>query len=99
MAEPDSSEPHPEPDPINLLAGYFEDLKRYCMPFGRYGPDNFPPHGKPVHDLPLDYLIWFKDHGGGFPRGRLGELMQFIYEVKVNGAEEVLAPLRNRKDD
>lgn len=88
----------PEPDPVDLLAGYMEDLKYYRISFGRYGPANFPHGGMRVHRLPLEYLIWFKEKGGGFPTGRLGELMQFVYEVKANSAEEIFAPLRKLGD-
>lgn len=84
-----------EPDQLGLLAEYFDDLKRYRIPFGRYGPDNVPPAGKAIYDLPLEYLIWFKEKGGGFPKGRLGELMQFVYDVKSSSAEEIFAPLRD----
>lgn len=83
-----------EPEMADQLAQCIEDLKLYRMPFGRYGPDNFPPDGKPIYGLPLEYLIWFKDRGGGFPKGRLGELMQFVYEVKSNGAEEIFSIFR-----
>ena len=87
-----SDEPH---DPIEKLAEYFEDLKRYRMPFGQYGPDKFPPAGKPIYDIPLEYLQWFNEKGGGFPKGRLGELMQFVFEVKSVGAETIFEPFRN----
>ncbi|MGB2559838.1 MAG: putative quorum-sensing-regulated virulence factor, partial [Akkermansiaceae bacterium] len=33
------------------------------MPFGRYGPERFPPLGIPVMDLPLEYLEWFRQKG------------------------------------
>lgn len=85
-----------QPDMLARLAQCLDDLKRYRMPFGRYGPDHFPPAGKPIHDVPLEYLIWFQDKGGGFPKGKLGELMQFVYEVKLNGAEEIFDVLRHR---
>lgn len=85
-----------DPEILNQLAEYIEDLKRYRMPFGKYGPDHFPPAGKAIFDIPLEYLIWFKEKGGGFPKGRLGELMAFVYEVKANSAEEIFRPLRKR---
>lgn len=99
MEEPTEPD-EPELNELNQhekLAEYFEDLQRYCMPFGRYGPDNFPPAGKPVHEVPLEYLVWFKEKGGGFPRGRLGELMQFVWEVKSVGAEIIFEPFRKRR--
>jgi uncharacterized protein (DUF3820 family) len=76
------------------LREYLKDLEGYRMPFGRYGPKALPPDGVRVVDLPLEYLHWFQERGGGFPTGRLGELMEFVYHVKASGAEEVFAPLR-----
>ncbi len=75
------------------LAGNLADLKRFRMPFGKYGPDHCPPKGMPLYDLPLEYLLWFQQRGG-FPAGRLGELMEFVCQVKGAGAGEVFAPLR-----
>ena len=76
------------------LASNLKDLKRYCMPFGKYGPDACPPDGMPLYDLPLEYLLWVQQRGGGFFTGRLGELMEFVYHVKGAGAGEVFAPMR-----
>ena len=75
------------------LGEYLDDLREYRMPFGRFGPQKMPPDGVPLYDLPLEYLSWFAEKGG-FPRGRLGELMRFVFEVKFNGAEEIFLPLR-----
>ena len=62
------------------------------MPFGKYGPANYPPRGVPVFDLPAEYLAWFAKKG--FPKGRLGELFLMIFEIKECGADEVFKPLR-----
>ncbi|MEM7146418.1 MAG: DUF3820 family protein [Verrucomicrobiota bacterium] len=78
------------------LAEYFSDLEVYRMPFGKFGPEGEPPDGMRVVELPWEYLHWFVERGGGFPGGRLGELMEFVYEVKGSGAGEVLAPLLGR---
>ncbi|MEM8955058.1 MAG: DUF3820 family protein [Verrucomicrobiota bacterium] len=75
------------------LAAYFADLETYRMPFGKFGPERRPPDGLRVVERPWEYLHWFLERGGGFPKGRLGELMEFVYEVKGSGAGEVLAPL------
>lgn len=63
----------------------YEDLCVYRMPFGKY-------QGRLLVSLPDEYLMWFKEKG--FPTGRLGELMVFVYEVKMAGAEEVFDPIR-----
>ena len=70
-----------------------EEIGRTRMPFGKYGPAACPPDGLPLDELSLDYLQWFQQKGG-FPRGRLGELMAFVYQVKAVGMDEVFAPLR-----
>ncbi len=66
-----------------------KDLQTYRMPFGRY-------HGVLVVDLPEEYLMWFRERG--YPKGRLGELMEVVCEIKVSGAEQVLKPFREKKE-
>ncbi len=72
----------------NLL----NEIGRMRMPFGKYGPKEYPPHGFPICDLPEEYLAWFKERG--FPKGRLGELMQWVWEIKANGMDAVFNPIR-----
>ena len=72
----------------NLLG----EIGNTVMPFGRFGPDKFPPHGIPIMDLPPEYLHWFR--GSGFPKGRLGELMEAVCEIKDTGMDSVFDPLR-----
>jgi uncharacterized protein (DUF3820 family) len=57
------------------------------MPFGKY-------KGTIICDLPVSYLEWFSSKG--FPEGQLGMLLRTIHEIKVNGLEYLLKPLRNR---
>ncbi len=71
------------------------EIGRWHMPFGRYGPKEYPPRGVPLFDLPFEYLQWFTHHGG-FPSGRLGELMELLYHIKKDGSDEVFAPFRMR---
>ncbi len=59
-------------------------LANQLMPFGKY-------EGRLLIDLPEPYLVWFK--GQGFPRGKLGERMAVMFEVKANGLEPLLRPL------
>ncbi|MCF6246937.1 MAG: DUF3820 family protein [Desulfobacula sp.] len=56
----------------------FFDLMNTIMPFGKY-------KGVRLVDLPEPYLVWFSQKG--FPKGKLGELLQSVYEIKVNGLE------------
>jgi uncharacterized protein (DUF3820 family) len=54
------------------------------MPFGKYS-------GRKLLHLPEPYLVWFNQQG--FPKGKLGQQLALVYEIKVNGLETMLAPL------
>jgi len=69
------------------------EIGRMRMPFGMFGPKDYPPAGVPIMDLPPEYLIWFKNRT--FPKGRLGELMAVVCEVKEVGMDAVFEPLRS----
>ena len=69
------------------LAENLADLEHYRMPFGRY-QDAY------LHNLPFEYLKWFVERGGGFPSGRLGELMEFVYHTKADGSEMIFTKLK-----
>lgn len=64
---------------------YLLKMASAMMPFGRYA-------GLLLVDLPEPYLVWMRQNG--FPGGELGEILQCIYEVKVNGLEFLFDPLR-----
>lgn len=55
------------------------------MPFGRF-------EGTLISDLPVSYLEWFKRKE--FPKGKLGVLMETVYEIKLNGLEDLLYQLK-----
>lgn len=61
------------------------DLVKMQMPFGRY-------KGYVLCNLPVSYLEWFNRKG--FPPGKLGVLLQTMYEIKLNGLEYLLKPLK-----
>ncbi len=61
------------------------DLVRTRMPYGKY-------KGRILCDLPEPYLVWY--HQKGFPEGKLGMLLHTLYEIKLNGLEYLLKPLR-----
>ena len=63
------------------------DLVKLKMPFGRY-------KGTVFANLPVSYLEWFQRKG--FPEGKLGMMLATMYEIKSNGLEYLLEPLRNR---
>ncbi len=74
-----------------------EEIGRTCMPFGKYGPAHFPPKGAPIYDIPAEYLGWFA-HKAGFPKGRLGELLRMVHQMKVDGSDVVFDPFRKRNN-
>ncbi len=61
-------------------------LANMKMPFGKYA-------GRVLIDVPEEYLLWFSKKG--FPEGNLGMLLAFALEIKVNGQEGLLEPLKN----
>ncbi len=60
------------------------------MPFGRH-------KGTLLCNLPVNYLEWFQRKG--FPEGKLGILLQTIFEIKINGLEYLLNPLKKNITD
>jgi uncharacterized protein (DUF3820 family) len=68
------------PDPEILKA-----LVHVKMPFGKY-------EGRLLADLPVSYLEWFSRKG--FPQGKLGMQLRTVYEIKINGLEELLSKLK-----
>ena len=68
------------PDPEKFL-----ELASMEMPFGKY-------KGRLLLDLPEPYVVWFA--GRGFPEGKLGEMLEAVYEIKVNGLEYLFDPCR-----
>ena len=77
-----------------LFAQTLAEIERYHMPFGKYGPKHHPPRGVPIYDLPLEYLVWFQQKG--FPKGRLGELLEIICHAKSGGADKIFDIMRAR---
>ena len=69
-----------QPNPKLLL-----QLVKMKMPFGKY-KDSL------LCDLPVSYLEWFSRKG--FPKGNLGLLLEALYEIKINGLEGLLDPLK-----
>ena len=67
-------------DPQHLMA-----LVQMRMPFGKY-------EGRLLCDLPTYYLEWFAREG--FPKGKLGMLLETLFVIKTNGLHEILDGLR-----
>ena len=72
----------PQPNPELL-----KQLVTMQMPFGKY-------KGTLLCDIPVFYLEWFRRKG--FPKSKLGVLLETIYEIKLNGLEELLEPLKRK---
>ena len=64
------------------------DLVKERMPFGKY-------KDWLLCDLPEAYLVWF--HRKGFPPGSLGTLLSALYEIRLNGLQYLLEPLKEGK--
>ena len=65
------------------------ELANTKMPFGKYS-------GRYLTDVPEHYLLWFKQKG--FPKGKLGTMMESILEIKLNGLEGLVRSLRQKID-
>lgn len=61
------------------------ELVKQTMPFGKY-------KGVVLANLPVSYLEWFQRKG--FPDGKLGMMLSTMYEIKSNGLEYLLKPLK-----
>ena len=64
-----------------------KELVTMRMPYGKY-------KGWLLCDLPEFYLVWY--HSKGFPTGKMGMLLATLYEIKLNGLENLLQPLKKR---
>jgi len=60
------------------------------MPFGKYA-------GQVIIDLPEEYLFWFQKKG--FPNGELGELLKFCLDLKIEGLDTLIKPLKSKNSD
>ncbi|AUN97497.1 hypothetical protein DOM21_13950 [Bacteriovorax stolpii] len=60
-------------------------LTTVVMPFGKY-------KGRTLIELPENYVLWFYDQG--FPEGELGKLLGLLYEIKLNGLEELVMNIK-----
>jgi uncharacterized protein (DUF3820 family) len=54
------------------------------MPYGKF-------KGLLLVQLPEPYLVWYRSKG--FPKGRLGEQLSLMLEIKINGLEHLIHPL------
>ncbi|HLL95509.1 MAG TPA: DUF3820 family protein [Spirosoma sp.] len=73
----------PQGNPDLLL-----ELLRYPMPYGKY-------KGRLLRELPTAYLEWLAQKG--FPSGKLGMLLQTLYEIRLNGLDYLLDDLQKKR--
>lgn len=57
------------------------------MPFGKY-------EGYYLIDIPEYYIVWYRNKG--FPNGTLGEQLLLVYELKLNGLEDMIRNIRRK---
>ena len=63
------------------------DVSKMRMPFGKY-------KGTFLIDLPEHYLVWY--HNKGFPKGKIGLMLGLVYELKLNGLEDLVKEVKKR---
>jgi len=56
-------------------------LAQTKMPYGKY-------KGRFMIDLPEFYVVWYRNKG--FPKGQIGDMLATVYEIKVNGLEDLV---------
>ena len=64
-----------------------QELVSYRMPYGKH-------QHKLLTELPINYLEWMAREG--FPKGKLGMLLETLYVIKLNGLEYLLKPIQNK---
>ncbi|SKA43778.1 hypothetical protein SAMN04488128_106254 [Chitinophaga eiseniae] len=62
-----------------------QQLVTMKMPFGKY-------KDVILCDLPVSYLEWFQRNG--FPKGKLGMMLETMLVIKMNGLSHLLTPLK-----
>jgi uncharacterized protein (DUF3820 family) len=63
------------------------DTAKMKMPFGKY-------KGSFLIDLPEHYIVWY--HNKGFPKGKLGLQMGLVYELQLNGLEDIIRKIQRQ---
>ena len=64
------------------------ELANARMYYGKY-------KGKLLIEIPEPYYVWYRQKG--FPQGKLGNQLASMYEIKVNGLEDLIWPLVAKK--
>lgn len=64
-----------------------KELITYRMPFGKH-------KGQLIIELPVSYLEWFEREG--LPKGKLGVMLNTMYEIRLNGLMFLIDGLKAR---
>ncbi len=75
---------------MQLQHDFLIKLATTQMPYGKY-------KGRFLIDLPEHYVVWY--HRKGFPKGVLGNQLQTVYELKLNGLEHLVRNIRKMMSD
>lgn len=60
---------------------YLKTLAHTRMPYGKF-------KGTYLIDLPEHYIVWY--NAKGFPKGKMGDMLRLVYELKLNGLEYLI---------
>jgi len=64
---------------------FLQALAHAKMPYGKY-------KGTFLIDLPEHYIVWYRTKG--FPKGKLGNMLGLVYELQLNGLEDLIRNIR-----
>jgi uncharacterized protein (DUF3820 family) len=62
-------------------------LAQAKMPYGKY-------EGRYLIDLPEYYVVWMNNNR--LPKGQLGDQLKLVYELKLNGLEDIVRTIRKK---
>lgn len=74
-------------DPLQPNPQLLQDLVTLRMPYGKY-------KDRLLCDMPMHYLEWLNREG--FPKGKLGMLLETLYVIQLNGLSDLLKPLKKK---
>jgi uncharacterized protein (DUF3820 family) len=66
---------------------FLVDLANMKMPFGKF-------KGRFLIDLPEHYIVWYRNKG--VPKGKLGQQMNLVYELQLNGLEDIVREIKKK---
>lgn len=65
------------------------DIVNTRMPFGKF-------KGRLLCDIPVYYLVWCQQKDA-FPKGKIGDLMKNVLEIKTNNLDYILEKIKSWK--